>query len=148
MITNPVVGRRYKIISFRSFGSGLGSDPSGRFTKDRLYVYAGIPSNSTDPTGYFQGDTGAACCLFFSDFVEGYANRKEHAEYVLEEIRKIKKDLLEKERMHKRLSEFDSDEEEIAFVLIKATDNSELPQTERIANLAKLLKGRLKTDLI
>lgn len=148
MIINPTIGRKYKCISFRSFGSGSTVDPSGRIIKDRYYALTSLGPQSGDPTAYFQGESGGPVCMFLSDFADGFANRKEHAAFVFSEIEALRKTLKERERLHERLAAFESDEEEIASVLIKATDGSELPLEERIKNLASLLKGRLKTDLI
>lgn len=93
-------------------------------------------------------ESGNVYAMYTSELDFGWSNRKEHAEYLEADIKVLEKSISEKRHLAKRLAEFESDEDEIASVLISAVDGSELPKEQRMKNLARLLKGRLKTDLI
>lgn len=138
-----VVGKQYKICANQT-GHGFSIGEVVVATTGAAQTAAGRVG-SVSMRGV---TTGRVYGVYFDDIAEAWNTRKEQAAFLAEEIKDLEKKIVELKRSQKRLSEFDSDEEEIASVLIKATDNSELPQGERIANLAKLLKGRLKTDLI
>ncbi len=145
MPTSLVTGRQYKIVQ-NSSGHGF---QTGEVVTAPSPFPPGTAFSAMFCTSFrsVSRPTYAYNC-YMQDLADMWTNRKEHAKYEEEELKDLKKRMAEKEHLIRRLKEFDSDEEEIASVLISAVDGSELPAKERIANLAKLLKGRLKTDLI
>lgn len=86
--------------------------------------------------------------IYADELAMGWASRKEHAEVVLDEIKGLEKQIKEKQYLYERLSKFESDEKEIASLLVTALTDTGKPENERIDDLAKLLKGRLRTDLL
>lgn len=153
MITkNLEVGKRYKVTDLTSFSNNPESAKGSGIEVGKTYECVslnGLSPTSRARTGtiHLRSGTGLTLCIYLQDLTEGWSNRKEHAEQVHEEIKEIKKTLKQKELEYERLSKYDSDEQEIASLLVTALSDSG-DEKERIDNLAKLLKGRLRTDLL
>lgn len=152
MITKLVHGRKYKCIGN---SAGNGGNPIGKILECVLsggrqsYPDGWYPGASAFTLWDGPGQSGAAYSMYARDVSEAWETRKEHADFEEIELKELEKKAAEKRHLIKRLREFDSDEMEIAAMMIRAVkDSTDLSEQEAIKNLAKTLKGRLRTDLL
>lgn len=142
MITECKAGYKYRIVGNRA-GHGFMTGAFVYATSTLTGLRAG-----SHPIPMALGPTEEAIWNVFPEDVDlAWANRKEHAEFVKEEIKVLEKKIKELTHTYDRLNKFESDEEEIASLLVTAL-SEEGNEKERVKNLAKLLKGRLRTDLL
>lgn len=71
--------------------------------------------------------------------------RKARGDYLASEASRLEEQAKEMRTKSDQLLRWGSDEEELAALLVEASD-SEKPKAERIKSLMGLLKGRIKTD--
>lgn len=162
MIYDIAVGKRYKLTGLTSWD---GADPNNHGVQMRLggiYECVGLqslrPGPHLNPTNtiYLRDDAGRQISVYLQDLSPGWSTRKEHADYLEGELKSIKdehkkldKKASELNHQITRLREFESDEQEVAAMMIRAVRESvDVSEEEAIKNLAKTLKGRLRTDLL
>ena len=139
MITTLVSGKRYRVVG-RASGHGT---PIGGYMK---CTSGGGPWTVNQPTFSLTGQdeaTGATYTYYACDIAESYSNRKEHADEVLSEIKQKEKEIVKLQRLHEKLSKYESDEDEYAAMIIKAIKDSD-SEKESIKNLSTMLKERFE----
>ncbi len=155
MITNLVVGKKYRLIGTSSWGNPPSSSAAD-FPIGKMYecvnlqglIPGDVPGRGVTSVIQLKNPrTHQPVSVYLQDLADGWSSRKEHAAAVKEELTDLKKTVKQKELEYERLSKYDSDEEEIASLLVTAMSEEGDPK-ERVANLAKLLKGRLRTDIL
>ena len=136
----PKVGKSYKIIGGRSgHGYVIGDmvtieSDAGAAGGSRLWRCISI-------TG---GSAGLRYSVYTEDLEVRGHSRKERLEYNNEELADIEKRKSQLLAENEGLIKFETDEDEVASLLIVACDTSK-PEAERVAAVAAVLRQRAKT---
>lgn len=118
--------------------SGHGFQPGENITIESVSHPYYIAVSTTNTSSRF---------AIYPESLKMWATRSEHAATLKEEIETTEKELSGMRQQYARLTEYESDEAELAALMVNAMDDS-VPKSKRISTLTTLLKGRLKMDLL